>query len=101
MILGAIAVALCVLLAIAVLALARSLQHTQRTLADLTASVASLREDMTTLAAPADDENTAEPAEPLPAYGSLARPIIKARALGAGTTSAARLLRDRLANGKH
>ena len=100
MIVGAIAVALCVLLAVAVLALGRSLQHTQRTLADVTTTVASLREDVVKLAAP-PEEDDAQPVEALPPYGSLARPVIKARALSAGTTSAARLLRDRLANGKH
>ena len=100
MIVGAIAVGLCVLLAVAVLALARSLQHTQQTLADVTTSMASLREDVIRLAAPAEEDD-GQPAEPLPAYGSLARPVIKARALSAGTTSAARLLRSRLANGKH
>ena len=98
---GVIAICLCVALSVAVLALARSLERSQRTLGALRATVAELRDDVAALAAPDSDDEQVEPAEPLPPYLSLARPVIKARALSAGTTSAARVLRQRLSNGKH
>ena len=103
MIVGAIAVGLCIVLAVAVLALARSLAHTQRVLENSSAELAQLRTDLAVVAATAREEAAdggAEPVEPLPPYLSLARPVIKARALSAGTTSAARVLRERLSNGR-
>jgi hypothetical protein len=99
-VLGAIAVGLCAMLAVAVLALARSLAYTQRMLQAVAYDLDAQRA-ATERAVAQEDDRSAEPVEPLPPYLSLARPVIKARALSAGTTSAARVLRERLSNGKH
>ena len=106
MILGAIAVGLCVLLAVAVLALARSLSHMQHATDAIKDEVAALRAQVT-----ARDGDLARVDELIDRADkissrvestskTLAAPVIKAFALGAGTRSAAQRLRRNSANGR-
>jgi hypothetical protein len=105
-ILGAIAVGLCVLLAVAVLSIARSLSHTQQGVGALKTDLRQLREEIAANRADrAQVEELLNRADRISSRvestsKTLASPVIKAFALGAGTRSAAQRLR-RNSNGQN
>ncbi|MBA3653191.1 MAG: hypothetical protein H0W70_03240 [Actinobacteria bacterium] len=98
-ILGAIAIGLAVMLAIALLAFSRSVVRAQKAVTDLDATVAALRTEVASRNADLDRvDGLLERADRISSRvestsRTLATPVIKAFAAGAGTTRAARRLR--------